>query len=217
MAFLVSLLLYVRAVFRHWFLLVVFAVGLAGDVQTVRSSVHIPSWVFVALTIFGFVGAQFRAFHEMRLERDGADAALEQLTESGYAAPKLEFSHEFREHRLSINVVSHGSTMYDVLLNLVVPATVSTVTHVTEDHYAHGAVRPEDAGIDGEPTICWVEDGITLHGFSTGDRFQFEFLSLARDTGTLPFTFKVACDELGGWREYHQVVELNTRSSARPV
>jgi hypothetical protein len=97
-----------------------------------------------------------------------------------------------------------------------VPATVPTVTRVTEDPYAHGTVRPEDAGIDGEPAICWAEEGITLHGFSTGDRFQFEFLSLARDTGTLPFTFKIACDELGGWKEYHELIEFHPSKSREP-
>jgi hypothetical protein len=209
MEFLISLVMYVRAVFRHWFLLVVFAIGLAGDVQTVRSSVHIPAWVFVALTIIGFVGAQFHAFHEMRMERDLADAALEELTKLGYAPPKLEFSHEFQTPRLTIDVVSHGSTMYDVLMKLVVPATVTSVQRVDKDGRGGGSVRREKTGIDSEPAICWYEEGIALHGFSTGNRFQFELLSLARDTGTFPFTFKVACDELGGWKEYHQVIEFH--------
>jgi hypothetical protein len=69
--------LYLRAVLRHWWWLVLSAVGVVGDVGTVYGqSLSIPRWGWLACAAIGVVLAQFRAWDDMRAERDGFEATL---------------------------------------------------------------------------------------------------------------------------------------------
>jgi hypothetical protein len=66
-----SMRLYVRGVFRHWVLLAIFVVGMIGNGATLFGSFALPQWAWLALAALGFVGAQFSAYHDVRVERDG--------------------------------------------------------------------------------------------------------------------------------------------------
>jgi hypothetical protein len=79
-----SLREYVRKLFSHvWTVVVTFVAGILGVAQPVAQSfgkdLVVPAWIWLAIFACGFVYAQFQAFHDMRLEREGLTLALEEF------------------------------------------------------------------------------------------------------------------------------------------
>ena len=67
------------AVLQHW--ISICFIGLVGDVETVRTTLHVPGIAFVLLALIGFAGAQFRAFHDVRVQSVAKDVTISELGE----------------------------------------------------------------------------------------------------------------------------------------
>jgi hypothetical protein len=75
-----SLREYPGLVFQHWlFLFVSIGAFLVGLVQEFATTLALPTWAWVAIGVVALALAQFRAFHDVRLSRDIAQARVVQL------------------------------------------------------------------------------------------------------------------------------------------
>lgn len=78
-----SLKEYVPAIFRWWWVLVVFMIGdIAGIALTMWRNIEVPFWCWILLFLIGFVIAQFLAFHDVRIKRDEAIIKLHEIEKS---------------------------------------------------------------------------------------------------------------------------------------
>jgi hypothetical protein len=144
----------------------------------------------------------------LRAQRDEAREALQERLDQ---RPELIFKHRFRLPMLTIDVTVNGSTIRNAVMHLVVPRTVGRVWRVGVDNcrLSTGAVRWAETEIEDEEAIYWDERNVSLDGFGTINQFRFELWSFARDTGSIPFVFKIGSDLLGGWEEYAAAIKAS--------
>jgi hypothetical protein len=202
--------------FRVWAWLALWGLGgvaastyFSSGYKAVGQTVIVVSCTAGALLLGLFTSFFLVWMSVVKIQRDEVRKAYSDLQERLDQRPELGFKHRFRLPMLTIDVTVNGSTITNAVMHLVVPRTVMKVWRVGDDsrHLSTGAVRWAETEIAGEEAIYWDERNVTLDGFGTINQFRFELFSFGRDTGSIPFVFKIGSELLGGWEEYAAAIE----------
>jgi hypothetical protein len=101
-----SLKQYLLAVFRWWWVILVFVIGdVGGIVLTVQQNWTVPLWVWAAIGIAGLFTAQFLAFHHIKIERDELQLKLDRINS---AMPRISMAPVTRNDRFILEIRNLG-------------------------------------------------------------------------------------------------------------
>ena len=97
---------YLKAVFKHGWLLLFALVGVVGDVATVVGDFAVPRWVWYTLIAFGVLAAQFGAYCDVKAELATVRGRLRELdtrkAKRAYIDEMLEESEAMQEAIASV-------------------------------------------------------------------------------------------------------------------